>query len=600
MKSLLVVVLTASCAWGAASRSLLPGNTKAAAVAASASILRTHSPCSHATLLLTDGDKKVDAVQAPRGVTVFQAAAGGLNDNNTRTHLKETVDDIRQIEGAWQCLVVVVVSDDPAFLAAFAHLSLRRHALRWSTRILVLTRLPLSHLGGLHGLLSNRNAMLLRIQDHKTSRSVRRVGVFVWQPYSAPGSTPLRVATWTPHGRLTLASHMSLFPDKFSVFSSAPRLKVVVEVLPAHSLSWVDDAGVPDGRRLEYKGQMSDVVKYFAARMNFTTTYVLSPERTFGSRMADGSWTGMIGMVVREEADFSPGPFAFSHVRYEAVDYTYALFHASVKILSGLTGLETDPWGFLLPLTPLVWAVTLAALLGVLLILKLFPSCLPGRSLLRGGWTANTYNPVRVLLQQGEASGTALDPSCRMLPRVLKVSMFSESSSRALMKTNSASLTPNADVVWPAEWWWWERLVLELWMLTSLVLTKSYAGNLMSLLAVRYVPQPFQTLRDVLDHPSVVMIWQKYSSYEQLVRDATFGEMREVAGLEKEGRLEFHTQARYKESLDTLVRAGGHVLLDAESSLKTLVTSDFTEKGMRGNIRFLWNPLIMMMSVEKW
>ncbi|KAK8384953.1 hypothetical protein O3P69_014487 [Scylla paramamosain] len=539
MKSLLVVVLTASCAWGAASRSLLPGNTKAAAVAASASILRTHSPCSHATLLLTDGDKKVDAVQAPRGVTVFQAAAGGLNDNNTRTHLKETVDDIRQIEGAWQCLVVVVVSDDPAFLAAFAHLSLRRHALRWSTRILVLTRLPLSHLGGLHGLLSNRNAMLLRIQDHKTSRSVRRVGVFVWQPYSAPGSTPLRVATWTPHGRLTLASHMSLFPDKFSVFSSAPRLKVVVEVLPAHSLSWVDDAGVPDGRRLEYKGQMSDVVKYFAARMNFTTTYVLSPERTFGSRMADGSWTGMIGMVVR----------------------------------------ETDPWGFLLPLTPLVWAVTLAALLGVLLILKLFPSCLPGRSLLRGGWTANTYNPVRVLLQQGEASGTALDPSCRMLPRVLKVSVFSESSSRALMKTNSASLTPNADVVWPAEWWWWERLVLELWMLTSLVLTKSYAGNLMSLLAVRYVPQPFQTLRDVLDHPSVVMIWQKYSSYEQLVRDATFGEMREVAGLEKEGRLEFHTQARYKESLDTLVRAGGHVLLDAESSLKTLVTSDFTEKG---------------------
>ena len=72
--------------------------------------------------------------------------------------------------------------------------------------------------------------------------------------------------------------------------------------------------------------------------------------------------------------------------------------------------------------------------------------------------------------------------------------------------------------MWPAQWWWWERLVLRLWMLTTLVLTKSYAGNLMSLLAVRYVPQPFQTLKDVLDHPSVAMIWQKYSSYEQLIR----------------------------------------------------------------------------------
>ncbi|XP_063885575.1 glutamate receptor ionotropic, delta-2-like [Scylla paramamosain] len=531
-----VVVVLPSCLQWTTSASLHPKRQEWSVVGAVESVLTSHAPCQHACLLLADQHEELEVTQAPRGVRVLQAVGGSVNGSDTRHgRLRETVDGVRELGEVWQCLVVVVVSDDPAFLAAFAHLSLRRHALRWSTRILVLTRLPLSHLGGLHGLLSNRNAMLLRIQDHKTSRSVRRVGVFVWQPYSAPGSTPLRVATWTPHGRLTLASHMSLFPDKFSVFSSAPRLKVVVEVLPAHSLSWVDDAGEPGGRRLEYTGYISDVVKYFAARMNFTTTYVLSPERTFGSRMPDGSWTGMIGMVVREEADFSPGPFVFSHVRYESVDYTYAFFYTSVQILSGLSGLETDPWGFLLPLTLLVWAVTLAALLGVLLVLLQFPSCLPGKPLLRGSWSANTFSPVRILLQQ--------------------------------------------DVEWPAEWWWWERLVLGLWMLTVLVLGKSYSGNLMSLLAVRYVPQPFQTLRDVLDHPSVVMIWQKYSGYEQLVRDATFGEIREVAGLEKEGRLEFHTQARYKESLDTLVRTGGHVLVDAGNSLKKLVASDFSNKG---------------------
>ncbi|XP_063885570.1 probable glutamate receptor isoform X2 [Scylla paramamosain] len=535
MVVVVVVMALPSCLKWTTSASLRPKRQEWSVVGAVESVLTSHAPCQHACLLLAD-QHELEVTQAPRGVRVLRAVGGSVNGSDaSHGRLKETVDGVRELGEVWQCLVVVVVSDDPDFLAAFAHLSLRRHALRWSTRILVLTRLPLSHLGGLHGLLSNRNAMLLRIQDHKTSRSVRRVDVFVWQPYSAPGSTPLRVATWTPHGRLTLASHMSLFPDKFSVFSSAPRLKVVVEVLPAHSVSWVDDAGEPGGRRLEYTGYISDVVKHFATRMNFTITYVLSPERTFGSRMPDGSWTGMIGMVVREEADFSPGPFAFSYVRHEAVDYTYALYHQSIKILSGLSGLETDPWGFLLPLTSLVWALTLAALLGMLLILQLFPSCLPGRSLLRGGWSANTFSPVRVLLQQ--------------------------------------------DVVWPAEWWWWEGLVLGLWMLTTLVLTKSYAGNLMSLLAVRYVPQPFQTLRDVLDHPSVVMIWQKYSSYEQLLRDSTSGEMREVAGLEKEGRLEFHTQVRFKEILDTLVRAGGHVLADAGNSLTKLIGSDFSNKG---------------------
>lgn len=28
--------------------------------------------------------------------------------------------------------------------------------------------------------------------------------------------------------------------------------------------------------------------------------YVVSPERTFGTKLPDGSWTGMMGMVVRE------------------------------------------------------------------------------------------------------------------------------------------------------------------------------------------------------------------------------------------------------------------------------------------------------------
>ncbi|KAK8384703.1 hypothetical protein O3P69_014345 [Scylla paramamosain] len=431
----------------------------------------------------------------------------------------------------WHCLVVVVVSDDPAFLAAFAHLSLRRQALRWSTRILVLTRLPLSHLGGLHGLLSNRNAMLLHVQKGK--EDVSKVNVLVWQPYSAPASRPLRVATWTPHGRLTLASHVSLFPDKFSVldaprcrFTTPPTLTVAVEFLPYHTLTWVDDPQEPGGRRLLLTGFLNNFVTYFAKAMNF---------KTFGTKLPNGSWTGMMGMVVREvsrwslfaayqelsiclyicpskndrqlEADFSPAPFALNPARNEAVDPSAVYGIVEVRILSGLTGLKIDPWGFLLPLTPLVWAVTLAALLGVLFVLHLFPTCLPCRSLLRGGWSANTFSPVRVLLQQGEASGTVLDPSCWVLPCVLMVSVLSGSSSRAIMKTNSASLTPNADV------------------------------------------------------------------------EVKFGVFREIAKLEDKGRLNFLTHSQLPGSLDTLVRAGHHVLVDLDVNHRRRLSLDFSRNG---------------------
>ncbi|XP_063885591.1 probable glutamate receptor [Scylla paramamosain] len=296
--------------------------------------------------------------------------------------------------------------------------------------------------------------------------------------------------------------------------------------MPHHTLTWVEDQLATEGRRLHYTGAMAKIVEYISLGVNFTYRYVLSPDRTFGTKIPDGSWTGMMGMVVREEVHFAAGPFMLSPERAAAGDYTVAVWNGDVRIVSGLGGLQIDPWGFMLPFTPLVWEGALTALLGVTAVLQVLSSCLPGKAL--------CFSPVRVLLQQ--------------------------------------------DVVWPVEWWWWERLVLALWMLTTLVLTKSYAGNLMSLLAVRYVPQPFQTPRDVLNDPHVAMIWQKYSKNEHFLRTAESGVFREVAELEEKGRLKFLIQEQFQESLDTLVRAGHHVLIDIENAIKSLVALDFSQK----------------------
>ena len=196
-------------------------------------------------------------------------------------------------------------------------------------------------------------------------------------------------------------------------------------------------------------------------------------------------------------------------VRREAAGHTSVYAMQNVRIINGLTGLQVNPWSFLLPLTALVWTATLAALLWVLTILNVLSSCLPSNATSR-----TSFRSVRVLLQQGEASGIVQGSPAGDAFGLEGFCALREQKSCS----NEDSLIPITDVVWPAQWWWWERLVLGLWMLMVLVLGKSYAGNLMSLLAVRYVPQPFQTLRDVLDHPSVTMIWQKLSSYEQYIR----------------------------------------------------------------------------------
>lgn len=113
-----------------------------------------------------------------------------------------------------------------------------------------------------------------------------------------------------------------------------------------------------------------------------------------------------------QEAHFAPGPFIISPTRREAAGHTTPFHFGNLKILSGLTGLEVDPWGFVLPLTPLVWTATLMALLGVLAVLKLLPCCLSESTLACSRRPANyAINCFRVILQQGEAPGTLLGSS---------------------------------------------------------------------------------------------------------------------------------------------------------------------------------------------
>lgn len=65
---------------------------------------------------------------------------------------------------------------------------------------------------------------------------------------------------------------------------------------------------------------------------------------------------------------------------------------------------------------------------------------------------------------------------------------------------------------------WWESVIIASWMITTVVLTKSYSSNLMSTLAVRYIPQSYKTLQDVVDDPSVTMVWETNNAYVQYFR----------------------------------------------------------------------------------
>ena len=98
------------------------------------------------------------------------------------------------------------------------------------------------------------------------------------------------------------------------------------------------------------------------------------------------------------------GLLSVTTLRAEVVDFTYPVTFETNRIIGSRGIAEVDPWGFLLPLTPLVWVAILVALLGVLTVMTLSPSYLLVQTLSRNRLLTNTASCVRVLLQQGEVT----------------------------------------------------------------------------------------------------------------------------------------------------------------------------------------------------
>nr|XP_045593546.1 uncharacterized protein LOC123755110 [Procambarus clarkii] len=558
---------------------------------------------------------------ASGGVSLFEVPVDGLDPNMTQIQFSLVVYKARQQQlrqVSW-CVTVVVVSDDLAFLAAFAQWSLKGRLLVWSTRLLAVTRLPLRHLQVLHGTYSKTNSMLLIVEDIPL---ITRCRIYMYLPYTSPGDPPVLLASWTPELGLTLTTNISIFPDKYTKFRQQPTLLAATGPLYYKQ----EKKARSEGRRI------NDMLDYLAQGMNFsivTRCHVIllltlmipqvalrkrdleiqrehdkkqadnaleyrrreldleiahltrrqqtaSPPASFSIfqaieeffrrvpapirlHLADKEETDVIRCVKSadtyslihmltadtsssekswsdydKEADIAIGPFGLTESRTEVVDFTWPIT-IQYSVIIGARGQPViDPWGFVVPLEPMVWVAILTTLLMVSVMMVLASLCSSIRTDIVHTWEKDTFDLSRILLQQDYRASAIVG---------------------------------------------WRRLVLLSWMTLALVVSRSYQGDLMSGLAVRYIHQPFQTIRDVLDHPSITMLWQTNSTNVQYIHSLESGIFREVAEAEAKGRLKYKLLSEFPQALSTLVRRGDHVLVDLENVITLIIGQYFTRTG---------------------
>nr|XP_045593542.1 uncharacterized protein LOC123755105 [Procambarus clarkii] len=441
-------------------------------------VLATLSQPRCSVMFFTDGAStlstvtKVNQLLSSWSVSVWEVAADGQDANVTLTQLPHVVDQAQRLRQVSWCVTVVVVSDDLAFLAAFAQWSLKGRLVGPSTRLLAVTNASLVNNPDLSRTYSKMNAVMLAVDNLQQSR---RCGVYLHLPYSPRGAQALKVASWTPHQGLALTSSLPLFPDKFSRLAIRPNLMVITHAFPTHEPVMVEDPRVPGGKKLMFFSALGNLTQILADTTNFTVdnnnnnntvfsddnnsnnillnivfnddnnnnfvfnddsknnnifsddnnnnntifsddnsyndsskdsnnktayTFVMPPDNQWGLQLENGTWIGTIGIASREEVDIGLGPISVSASRAQVLDFTWPMFTVISNIVGGRGRPEVDPWGFLFPLTPLVWAAILTTLLVLPLTVFLLSSCVTMEA--PGGWLEYVFSFTRIFLQQGK------------------------------------------------------------------------------------------------------------------------------------------------------------------------------------------------------
>ncbi|XP_063875822.1 uncharacterized protein LOC135108592 [Scylla paramamosain] len=265
----------------------------------------------------------------------------------------DMVDRARQLRLQSWCVTVVVVSNDPAFLIAFAKESDNGRLVVWDTRLLVITRLAIPIIQALlqdFWIFSMMSTMFLKI------RNTSRWQVFVHLPYSPSGPQVVPVATWNPGRRFVYFEERVPFPDKYNNFYGTP---INLTWLPLKPYWTETKQQGPDGKEiLTYQGREYLITLAMGAALNFS----LRPLPYEG-------WDSVLGRLRTREAFMWPVNFPILPHMVKEYDFSFFLERSTLAFTMAKPSIKPSWQSLYYPLQIDVWIYILVTTLIVLIVL---------------------------------------------------------------------------------------------------------------------------------------------------------------------------------------------------------------------------------------
>ncbi|XP_064095426.1 uncharacterized protein LOC135207536 [Macrobrachium nipponense] len=318
-----------------------------------------------------------------------------------------------------------------------------------------------------------------------TEESFEKLWVF-WSRVDLRGITRFhgrQFTNITAHNRNRDYLARLLMPNNHLLYSNMKGRTLKIGVNNAAPLFSIESVSVDGLNQDRYSGIDLSILKSLSAFLNFKFEIIRSIDNTWGDLQPNGTATGVIGMVLRDEINVALAHMTITKTRAMAADFTHLYYQDTITIISQAPTIMNRTFAVFSPFQSMVWGVIILSILFLGLILKVLSNltefCMQQESI--GTLQLVTFNIFRSIINQGNQISVAL---------------------------------------------WSHRCVCFAWYSFCLIFNALYSGTLIAVLAIPSYEKPVDSLTDLpraVKHEGYTLGTSRLSMMEFLFKYATEG-----------------------------------------------------------------------------
>ncbi|XP_054163695.1 glutamate receptor ionotropic, kainate 2-like [Oppia nitens] len=275
-------------------------------------------------------------------------------------------------------------------------------------------------------------------------------------------------------------------------------------------------------------------------KSRFQYVYQIIPKNNYGRPNKDGEWNGMIGDLLRHQADLAIADLTATYDRERVVDFTMPFMNLGISILFKKPGLpEPELFSFLKPFSVEVWLYLASAYLGISLLL----------------WILSRISPYEWV------PGHPCDPEPEELENQFSIGNSLWFTIGSLMQQGS-DLAPRALST---------RTLASIWWFFTLIMISSYTANLAASLTLSRMAPAISNIEDLAKQTVIQYGCRKDGSTYMFFKNSNHSTYQRMFNT-----MESNPEVYIRETSQAIdrVKKGGYAYLMESSSLEYEVQRD--------------------------